>query len=258
MTRFFLAVLLMLSVSASVAAGPLEDGIAAEQKGDLETAKRLLRPLAEQGNADAQLRYGSILWAVPEQSIVWFRRAAEQGNAEAQRRLAVDYEKGWGVSKDYAEAAKWFRRAAEQGNGSASASLAHLYSGGDGVPQDGAEAIKWLRRAVDQGYYYSLKEIGMMYDWPHYGVPQDGAEAMKWYLRAVDHGDNEAKHLIGDLYVHGNGVPQDYVMAHMWFNLAAASGDQDAIRYRDDVAKRMTPAQIAEAQKLAREWKPSK
>jgi uncharacterized protein len=58
------------------------------------------------------------------------------------------------------------------------------------------------------------------------------------------------------MYRTGGGVPQDYVIAHMWFNLAAASGDKDAVKARDVVAAKMAPTQIAEAQKLAREWKP--
>jgi TPR repeat protein len=52
------------------------------------------------------------------------------------------------------------------------------------------------------------------------------------------------------------GVPQDYIQAHMWFNLAAANGLKEPADFRDDLAKRMTPAQIAEAQQLAREWRP--
>jgi TPR repeat protein len=59
------------------------------------------------------------------------------------------------------------------------------------------------------------------------------------------------------MYNNGQGVPQDYVLTHMWFNLSAAQGDQAAAKNRDDVAKLMTPAQIAEAQKLAREWRPT-
>jgi TPR repeat protein len=58
------------------------------------------------------------------------------------------------------------------------------------------------------------------------------------------------------MYAQGQGVPQDYVPAHMWFDLAAAQGEKDATELRDSLAKKMTPAQIAEAQKLAREWKP--
>jgi TPR repeat protein len=58
------------------------------------------------------------------------------------------------------------------------------------------------------------------------------------------------------MYASGQGVPQDYVWAHMWFNIAAAKGDTDAVKNRDMVAAKMKPAQIAEAQKLARDWKP--
>jgi TPR repeat protein len=59
------------------------------------------------------------------------------------------------------------------------------------------------------------------------------------------------------MYEWGYGVPQDYAQAHMWFNLAGASGDADAIKKRDTIARKMTPDQIAEAQRLAREWKPT-
>jgi hypothetical protein len=69
-------------------------------------------------------------------------------------------------------------------------------------------------------------------------------------------GDAKAQGDLGAAYVKGEGVPQDYVLAHMWFNLAAAQGNEDARQNRDGVAKLMTPDQIAEAQRLARQWKP--
>ena len=59
------------------------------------------------------------------------------------------------------------------------------------------------------------------------------------------------------MYFVGWGVPEDYVQAHMWLNLAAAKGQKNTAEIRDDVARKMTPAQIAAAQKLAREWKPT-
>jgi TPR repeat protein len=58
------------------------------------------------------------------------------------------------------------------------------------------------------------------------------------------------------MYLKGRGVPQDYVLAHMWFNLSAAQNHPRAVTDREQVEKLMTPAQIAEAQKLAQEWKP--
>ena len=89
------------------------------------------------------------------------------------------------------------------------------------------------------------------------GVPQDYAEAVKWYRLAAEQGLPRAQLSLGVMYFEGHGVPLDYVRAHMWFNLSAAQGMSLAPKNRDIVAKRMTPAQIAEAQKLAREWLPN-
>ena len=58
---------------------------------------------------------------------------------------------------------------------------------------------------------------------------------------------------LGFIYEKGRGVTQDYVQAHKWYNLSAALG----LRERDRLASLMTPAQIAEAQRLAREWRPT-
>ena len=88
------------------------------------------------------------------------------------------------------------------------------------------------------------------------GVPQDYVEAVKWYRRAAEQGDASARFALGFMYYTGQGVPQDYVEAHKWYNLAASRGNETGQENRDLHAKRMTPAQIAEAQKLAREWKP--
>jgi TPR repeat protein len=88
------------------------------------------------------------------------------------------------------------------------------------------------------------------------GVPQDYKEAVKWYRLSAEQGNAHAQFNLGQMYYQGQGVTQDYIQAHMWFNLAGASGDADSIKNRDAVANKMTPEQIAEAQRLAREWKP--
>jgi uncharacterized protein len=87
-------------------------------------------------------------------------------------------------------------------------------------------------------------------------VPQDYATARSWYRKAAEQGYVLAQGLLAVKYYLGEGVPQDYVLAHMWFNLAAAGGDKKTAETRDIVAAKMTRAQVAEAQKLAREWKP--
>jgi hypothetical protein len=95
------------------------------------------------------------------------------------------------------------------------------------------------------------------------GVLQDYAEAGKWYRKAADQGFAEAQFNLGKMYYRGQGVPKDYVLAHMWFNLATSrypASEKEkrewAEIFRDLAAYKMAPAQIAEAQRLAREWKP--
>ena len=86
------------------------------------------------------------------------------------------------------------------------------------------------------------------------GVPQDDAEAVRWYRLAADQGYAEAQYNLGGMYENGRGVPEDHVQGHMWYNLAASRGVSDAVKDRDRLESRVPPAQIAEAQRLAREW----
>jgi len=165
------------------------------------------------------------------------------------------YERG-----DYETAFKEFKAAAEQGNAEAQNRLGDMYAEGQGVPQDYGEAVKWYRRAAEQGDAKAQFFLGSMYV-EGQGVIQDYAEAVKWFRRAADQGDAGAQGSLGFMYLLGRGVPQDYQLAYMWFNLAAAGAtDKDArdmaAKNRDLVAEKLTPAQLAEAQKWAREWKP--
>ena len=90
------------------------------------------------------------------------------------------------------------------------------------------------------------------------GVPQDYAQAAAWYRKAAEQGHADAQFNLGAAYGIGEGVPEDYVESHKWLNLAAsrasAEKQKQFVETRDGVAQLMTPAQLAEAQKLAREW----
>ena len=116
---------------------------------------------------------------------------------------------------------------------------------------DYGTALREWRPLAEQGDAGAQLNLGFMYD-NGYGVSQDYEEAVKWYLRAAEQGSDRAQYNLGLMYDVGYGVPQDFVRAHMWYDIA---GVEVAISYRDYVAREMTPAQIAEAQKLAREWK---
>ena len=150
---------------------------------------------------------------------------------------------------------------AEQGNTTMQWIVGYMYDEGDGLPQDDAAAVRWYRRAAEQGHEAAQFNLGCMYA-EGQGVPQDDVEAAYWYRQAAEQGDAEAQYKLGDLYDDGRGVPQDYIQAHKWFNLAASRGSSSvrdvAVQSREEVGSKMTPAQIAEAQRLAREWEPGK
>ena len=89
--------------------------------------------------------------------------------------------------------------------------------------------------------------------------------AVEWYRKAAQQGHASAQFNLGVKYAKGKGVPQDYAAAHKWFNLGAsrfpaseATLRDKAVKIRETIVMRMTPAQIAEAQRMAREWKPKK
>jgi TPR repeat protein len=86
---------------------------------------------------------------------------------------------------------------------------------------------------------------------------RDYATALRFIRPLAEQGDASAQYNLGVLYDNGLGVPQDKVRAYMWFTLSAAQGRDGAAAFRDLIARRMTPAQIEEAQKLTREWKPN-
>ena len=99
--------------------------------------------------------------------------------------------------------------------------------------------------------------LGLMYDVGQ-GVPKDEAEAVKWYRKAADQGDADAQNNLGFMYGEGNGVVKDEIEGYKWFLLAGAQGDEDAKEMISEIEREITPAQRAEGQRLAREWKPRK
>ena len=145
------------------------------------------------------------------------------------------------------------RARAEQGNVVAQYNLGLMYSAGDGVPENDAEAARWYRLAADQGHARSQYNLGTMY-YTGSGLPEDNAEAVRWWRLAADQGYASAQYNFGLMYATGEGIPTDDVLAYMWWNLAAGQGHEGAQRNKDTLEDRMTREQIAEAQRLSREW----
>ncbi len=132
-----------------------------------------------------------------------------------------------------------------------------MYNSGRGVPQDDAEAVRWYRLAAEQGYANAQYNIAHMYRNGR-AVPQAAAETVRWFRLAAEQGVAAAQLALGVSYATGQGVAQDYVQAHMWANLGASrSTGEDreaAVSLRDLITDALTPDDLSEAQRLAREW----
>jgi uncharacterized protein len=159
-------------------------------------------------------------------------------------------------AENYEAAFTAFSAGAEQGLAQAQFSIGVMYMEGKGVPQDDQQALDWYRKAAEQGLPKAQYNMGYIYN-NGKGVPQDFKQAAGWYRKAADQGAPKAQNSLGIMYQSGKGVSQDYIQAYKWFSLAAANGIKKATESRDVVGAKMTTAQITEARKLEREWKPS-
>ena len=160
---------------------------------------------------------------------------------------------------DNATALRLMRPLAEQGNDTAQYNLGLIYLFGEGV-HGYAQAIVWFRKAADQRNTLAQYWLGIMYRQGE-GVPQDYTRAAMWFRKGADQGDILCQLEIGGMYREGQGVPRDLIQAHLWFNLASSRETNYAsreayVKLRDEIAAKMTPAQIAEAQNLASDWVP--
>ena len=223
---------------------------------------KVFRVSAEQGNPDAQYQFGLMyvegrgVKRNLEEGTRWIRLAAEQDHVDAQFRLAEAIVAGQGESRNEAEAAKWYRKAADQGHVEAAYIASVLYTEGRGVDTDAAVAAAYALKAAQGGNAAAQIAYAMACSSGR-GVKQDVKEGAKWMRLAADQGNAAAQAQLGLLYLEGRGVPQDYLQAHLWSNLAASEGDAEAAKTRERAAAIMSREQVAQAQELARNWRPA-
>lgn len=227
-SRMIQQVLLVLTLGLTApAAAEYTDGLAAYVKGDFATACKEFKGLADKGEAKAQLKLGEM------------------------------HGKGLCGPQNDAEAAKWVRMAAEQGYAEAQISYGILNAAGNGVPQSDAEAANWFRKAAGQGNPVGQWMLGKAYEEGR-GIPKSDDEAVKWYRRSAEQKNAIGQRLMGVMYIGGRSVPKDLVQAYMWLTLALENGNAASAEIRYGLTRNMTKEQIAEATRLAKEWKPGK
>jgi uncharacterized protein len=148
------------------------------------------------------------------------------------------------------------RRAAEKGEAAAQNTLGNLYLEGTGVAKNEAEALSWYRKAADQGDPVAQCNLGSMYA-EGIGVPKDAIEAANWFRKSAEQSNTVGQLCLGIMYRDGAGVPQDNVQSYLWLSLASPNSPAAKAEV-DKLQAKMRPEQIAEAKKLAEEWKPKK
>jgi len=227
----------------------LRNGIRAVNSGDYAAALKILKPLANDGNAVAE---NSVGWmykegkGVPQdyaQAIAWFSKAAAQGNVDAQNNLGVMYESGLGVPQDNMLALVLYDKATEQGdaqahknslslvttirnnaakgNAEAQFELGKLYYLGNDVSRDYAQMLTWYGKAAAQGNAKAQNNLGVMYN-SGTGVAKNGAQAFAWFSKAAAQGIAVGQYNLGTMYESGIGVSKDFAQALAWYRKAAA------------------------------------
>ena len=220
MKLFLTTLLLAITLSSTVFADDFSDGAAAYKKGDYKTAVKLWKPLAEQGNANAQFVLGLM------------------------------YANGEGVPEDDKQAVKWYRLAAEQGLADAQYNLGFMYANGEGVPEDDKQAVKWFRLAAEQGLASAQNNLGVRYE-NGQGVIINYTEAVRLYNLSARQGNEYGMYNFAGMYKDGKGVEEDKIYAYMWFNLANEAGHSSAKDKREELSEKMTTKELRIAQELS-------
>jgi len=238
--RFGLSLVLTACLGAAARADALRDGAAAFAAQDAATAMRLLAPLAEAGDPAAgclvqimlDRARGRVAYDAEAMSTTCI--AAAKGQAAAELDLAGNYRTGLILDQDPVKAATLYRDAAKQGVAVAQKVLGDLYAEGTGVKRDLATACTWWGRAAMQGQAAAQRNYGSCY-LSGIGVSRNEIQALAWWLIAKNN-ENADK----------DGLPS-------W----VFQSEADADRSTDALMRRLPPDQVAEAQALARAWRPA-
>jgi|SRR5215831_12526699 len=224
------ALLLVLGVSAhagdvTIATSPTDRAASAMRRGDYQTALDELRPLAANGDADAEFLLGML------------------------------YDAGKGVPQDRTAAASWYRKAAEQKHVTAQAYLGAMCYSGDGVKQDYPQAARWLGAAAANGNDFAQFYLGTMYA-NGVGVAKNEEVAIQWLTKAAAQKNTRAMGMLASLLFSRSRDDQDRIDAYVWSHLAAEFDPiQAATSARVVTEKYCNSEQTKRAKKAMSAWK---
>ena len=225
--------LLSTAVVSGLVAQTYEDGRQAYISGDYEQALDILRPLAEDGDSEAQKMlgimydYGHGVPASSEEALKWYLMSAEQGHPAVQYQVGAKYFRGEGVKQDYQEAARWWGMSASGGQMDAQFNLGLMYFRGLAIEPDDEQAAFLFSQAAEQGHGHAQYSLAVMYAFGR-GVEKSYSTALEWFHRAAEQDIGQAQFNLGVFYENGYGVERDIGKALEWYGKAAVKGVAEA------------------------------
>ncbi len=239
-SKFLRGVALLALLAIPAAAGPLEDGMAAFQKGDYANAATAFTVAAAQGNPEARTYLGIMFldgnMGIPQdatQGLFWLNQAAKQGNPMALTTLGKMYATGRFVKQSFPDAISNYEKAASQNFAPAQAALGDLYVKGYGsafsvTKPDFAKGVPLLSAAAQAGDADGQFGLGFLY-YSGRGVPQNYVAAVNLFQQAANQNRADALAWMGVVYQAGTGVPVDLAKSAYYFKLAGARGNMNAL-----------------------------
>lgn len=225
--------LLIAVMPAVVYAQSFEDGKAAYEAKDYASALSILKPLAEQGNSQAQVTlgimydYGQGVDKDPAEAMQWYLKAAQQGIPVVQHDVGVKYFQGTGVPRDLEQAAYWWEQSANAGLADSQFNLGLMYYRGLELEQNYRKASELFHKAAEQGHSHAQYSLAVMYAFGQ-GIEKNYAEALRWFRNSADQGVAQAQFNLGVFYENGYGLEQNMETAREWYSRAADQGLEEA------------------------------
>ena len=217
--------------------------------------------LAAQSSTSAPLAAGRFLvdpatiGGIPTEVSAGLRQAALTGDAAALYEIGARLAEGRGVVEDVAAAVRLFERASQAGLPPAQERLASMFEKGLGVGRDLKQAVFWYERAALGGHVRAMHNLATLLASGANGKA-DYATALRWYTEAAEAGFRDSQFNTGLLLTRGIGSKPNLSRAFQWFSLAAAQGDAEAAQKRDELAARLSPADLKSAKAAIDQWRP--
>jgi len=227
-----LCILVLLQYSNAWAAN-YEEGKKAYLDKDYARALEILKPLAENGDSQAQVTLGIMydfghgVAKDPAKAIEWYIKAAEQGIPVVQHDVGVKYFQGQGVEQDYLKAAYWWEQSANAGLADSQFNLGLLYYRGIGLEVDYKKASALFTSAAEQEHPNAQYSLAVMYAFGQY-LDKNYEHALKWFRKSAAHDVAQAQFNLGVFYENGYGLDVNIATAKKWYALAAKGGLAEA------------------------------